>query len=217
MDEVDLYLQVVGWSQTITHGENWPPYQFRVIAHTSGDEELVFGADGYQRLRNMPVHLTLVRGRPQTVLERGIGVFTYHPETPASLDFKGLDEFVTGWFWLPEALYDEIWAQARDQHYDESVVELEFGPVESAGPTFRWNTEKNKVASIMRAGVRFERKLKALTTPDARRRRSPQHIDRRATEAKLPHQTQLFQQRSSTVWGRPRTSVRCTGMFRRRR
>jgi hypothetical protein len=161
-----LFLQVVGWSQTIAHGEDYPPSQ-RVIARTSDDEDLLFGADGCQRLRNMPVHLNLVRGQPEEPPERGIGVLEYYPERPPSPpDFDGIDQFVGGWFWLPEASYDEIWTQAREHRYDEGVIEIEFEPVESAGEGLRWNTVKNKVASITSVGVRFERRLKTSGGPD---------------------------------------------------
>ena len=50
---------------------------------------------------------------------------------------------------------------------------VEIAPVEVAGPTFRWNTEKNKLASITRAGVRFERKLKPPIDPDEPPRELP--------------------------------------------
>jgi hypothetical protein len=52
------------------------------------------------------------------------------------------------------------------------VVELEFGPVEFKTVAFLWDTAKNRVASITRAGVRFERKLKPLN-PDAPRPEPP--------------------------------------------
>lgn len=156
LDKAWLFLQVVGWSQTITHGEKWP-YRFRVIARTSDDEEFAFGTGGYRRLCKMPVHLTLVREQPEGPMD-GIGALFYFPGTAAHDDIDGMDESVSGWFWLPEALYDEIWAQAREHRYDECVVELEIGPVGSTGPAARWNTGKNKIVSIMRAGVRFERK-----------------------------------------------------------
>jgi hypothetical protein len=41
------------------------------------------------------------------------------------------------------------------------VVELAIRPVELGADTLRWNTEKNKIASITCGGVRFERKSQA--------------------------------------------------------
>jgi hypothetical protein len=157
LDEAIIRLRVSEWSQTIVHGAEWGPFIFRVSARTSDDEEIVYGADGYKRLRNMPFNLGVVRGPPEKLPERGIGIFGYYPARPPRDDIDGTDEAVGGWFWLPEDLYDEVSRQSRERH-DECVIELEFTPVETAGPTSRWNTVKNKVVSITRAEVRFERK-----------------------------------------------------------
>jgi hypothetical protein len=160
LDRTVLRLQVIGWSQTITHGERWPQYQLSVGARISNSEELVLDADGHRRLRSMLVDLDLIRGQPEK-LERGIGLLGYYPEEPPHEDIGRLDEFVGGWFWLPEALFDEVWALAREHRGGECAVELEIGPVEKGRLNTRWNIEKNNTVSIARAGVRFERNLQS--------------------------------------------------------
>jgi hypothetical protein len=165
-DQTTISFKVTSCSQTISNGEAYPPYQFRMSASTSDTEDIVIGADGDRWFRDIPIWMSLVRGKPEKPLARGIGVLAYHPEMPARDDIEGFDEFVSGWFWLPESSYDEIWTQAREPHYDQCVLELEFAPVEPAGGTVRWNTEKNKVASILSAGVRFDRQTRRLVRPN---------------------------------------------------
>ena len=176
IEDVSLSLRVEGWSQTITHGERWPELQFRVDARTQEDEEMLIGAEGHHRLRDMPVQLSLVRGEPEKALDRGIGILAFYPERPSRGDIDGMAEFVGGWFWLPGALYDEIWQQAREHRYDECLIEIEFGPVDWGSYAPRWNVEKSKTAAILRAGARFERRLSppaardpSLTEPAKRR------------------------------------------------
>jgi hypothetical protein len=153
-----LFLKVVSWSQAIGHGEGHYSHEFRISARTSDTEDLVIGAEGWRMLRNMPVHLSIIRGPPEKPpIHGGVGVLAYYPEKPPQHDSEGIEEFIGGFFWLPENSFDELWSQARDQRYDECSLELWFGPVEPAGGSRRWNTEKNKSTSITSLNVRFER------------------------------------------------------------
>ena len=133
----------------------YPPSQ-RVIARTSDDEDLLFGADGYQRLRNIPMHLSLIRGQPKEPPERGIGVLSIIRKVTEPPDFDGMGQFVGGWLWLPEASHDEIWAQAREHRYEESVIEIEFEPVEVCGrrPTLEHRKEQGCVDHDRRRALR---------------------------------------------------------------
>ena len=78
-----------------------------------------------------------------------------------------MEEFVGGWFWLQEDLWDEIWKQTSEHRYDAAQLELQFGPVQSAGATSRWNVEMNASLPIVQAGLNFDRKLKRAPNPDA--------------------------------------------------
>ena len=164
--EAALFLPVEGWSQTITNGEDGLHRHLRITTRTGKHEELVFGAEGLQRLCNILVSLSVIRGKPEKVPDRGIGILAYYPQRVARDGTDEMEQFVGGWFWLPEALYDEVWIQAREHQYDYCVVEVRFGAVELAGGAFRWNTDKNRIASITNVDVRFERKLKLEPEPE---------------------------------------------------
>jgi hypothetical protein len=163
LDEASLHLQVVSWSQTITHGENRPKYQLRVIARTSSEEKLLFGADGHERLSDRHVRLEVDRGQPDDRDQSELMKLVSKRRALAEMRERGLDgvgELISpgahGWFWLPEPMYDEICTQLRGDRYDKCVVELVFRPVEWDGDTRRWNTVKNNIVSITSASVRFE-------------------------------------------------------------
>ena len=156
IDDISLDVQVTGWYQTITHGEKWPQYQLRAQAHFRADEGLRIGPTGYRSTRNLMVELAIVRG-PQEQLERGIGIIAHHPERPPRDDIDGMEEFISGWFWMPDDLYDEVWAEVREHHYEACTIELLIAPIAYDAPVFRWDTDLNGIISIMKAGVRFDR------------------------------------------------------------
>ncbi len=168
LDDVPYWLtaQVEDWSQTVTGGEDYSLYRFSASACAANDD-LVLGADGRRRISNIRMSLSLVRGLPKEPPKRGIGILAYHAEKPAHDDIDGTDESIVGWFWLPDALYDEIWGQVRENCYDTAALELQVAFVELADPYERWDTSKNKIIPIMGASVRFERKLKPPIDPDA--------------------------------------------------
>lgn len=89
LDEANIRLQVVEWSQIIVHGAEWGPYIFRVNARTSDTEEVVYGPEGYPCRHSWD-------WPPEKFPERGIGVLGYYPERPARDDIDGMDEFVGG-------------------------------------------------------------------------------------------------------------------------
>jgi hypothetical protein len=158
-DEAWLNLHVVSWEQIIRHDEEGPQYHFAVVARTSEHEDLLLVSDGSARsLRNTPIALSIYRGQlSPTLVTRALG-----GTEPAQLE-RGIGKFFpgepSGYFWLPDSQYDEIWAQVREHRYDDCVAVLGFAPVERDNDSKRrWNADKNKIASITRFDVRFERK-----------------------------------------------------------
>ena len=160
--DITLSVQVTGWYQTITHGEKWPQYQLRAQARVPADEELRIGPTGYRSIRNVMVDLAIVRDSQERP-ERGIGIIAHHPERQPRDDVGGMDEFIGGWFWMPDDMYNEVWAQAREHRYDACTIELLIAPIVYDAPVFRWDTNANKITSIMRAGVRFDRTVKPVS------------------------------------------------------
>jgi hypothetical protein len=108
LDRYWLSLRVEGSSQTISHDSG---HALRFRAKTKENEEIELGTEG-RRLSNILVELSVVRGKPERVLERGIGRINYHPKTAPSYDSDGIEEFVGGWFWLPEGARPLIGAAA---------------------------------------------------------------------------------------------------------
>lgn len=160
LGDAGLWLTVTGWHHDVTHdGEKFSWKQMRVNARTKADEEMVIGAEGFRRMTNMWFSLSIVRSRPEKPTERGIGVMGWHAAREADGDIPDMEEFVGGWFWLPEDLHDEVWRQTTEHHYDAATLELHFGPAQAAGMTSRWNVETNATVPILQAGVNFERKL----------------------------------------------------------
>ncbi len=175
LDDVPYWLtaQVENWSQTVKHGEGYPHHSFSFTARAADNEDLVLGADGRWPISNIRMFLSLVRGLPKEPPKRGIGILAYNAKERAHVDIDGADESIVGWFWLPDALYDEIWGQVRENCYDTAALELQVAIVESAGPYARWDTSKKKIIPIMGASVRFERKLKPPVDPDVSRSEPP--------------------------------------------
>ena len=129
-DGAFLRLRAVGWSQILSNDEDYPPRQFNVVARTADNESLLFNAKSQRPLQNMSVHLSVLSGLPEKPPKRGIGVLAYYPERPASRDIEKTEEFLGGWFWLENSVFDEVWVQVRENRYDECEVEVEFAPVE---------------------------------------------------------------------------------------
>lgn len=154
LDECGLTLRVEGWSQTISH-DSGRALRFR--ARTQEDVEIEIAPEG-KYLSNILVDLSVIQGKPSKVLERGIGRINYHPERAPAYDRAGIEEFVGGWFWLPEEYYDEVWAQVREGCYQASTVDIEFGPIGSSGPAFKWDTSAAP-AFITAASIRFDTQL----------------------------------------------------------
>lgn len=166
IDDIPLDVQVTRWCQTITHGEKWPQYQLRAQAHFRADEDLRIGPTGYRSIRDLMVELAIVRGSREQ-LERGIGIISHHPESPPHDDIDGMEEFISGWLWMPDGLYDEVWAQVREHHYEACTIELLIAPIAYDAPVFRWDTDQNKTISIIKAGVRFDRTIGPRVPTDA--------------------------------------------------
>lgn len=159
-DDIGLRLIVDAWSQTVSKSvKEWPDRQFRCMARPQDYErsiELVGGPD----LASLPADISIVRGeyKPDASIERGIGVLAFYQETPPRDDLGGSPAFLGGWFWLPEASYDEIWIQVREYRYTNCELELEVGPVDfQSSPGIIWDVRKRNVLNIMRASISFVR------------------------------------------------------------
>ena len=157
-DDIGLRFIVDAWSQTVSNSlKQWPDRQFRCMARPhdyEGSIEFVGGPD----LASLPTDISIVRGeyKPDPPIERGIGVFAFYRETPQRDDLDGIPAFLGGWFWLPEATYDEIWIQAREYRYTRCELELEVGPVDfRSSPGIIWDVRKRNVLNVMRASVSF--------------------------------------------------------------
>lgn len=162
MDYIPLAFPVQRWAQTISHGEGWPKRQFSVSAVATNTEDLCVGATGYRSLADVSVSLSFLRGNDEDTssrLERGIGILTHNEAEPARDDFPASTRFIGGWCWMPEDLYDEVWVQVRDHRYEGAAVELMIAPVVYVGPFFRWDTDASRRIWIIKAGVRFERRI----------------------------------------------------------
>lgn len=171
IDDTFIKFDVLDWSQTITHAtEKWPSHEFRCSAKVQADEDLELV--GAPDIRGLPVQLSLIRGeyRPnEKPLERGIGILAFFEEQPASPpDIPRMNPFLHGWWWLPEASYDEIWLQVREGTWRACSVDLAVAPVNYSGPAICWDVSKHKTLFVTRAGVRFERKAHDPVPPKKR-------------------------------------------------
>jgi hypothetical protein len=161
VDYTVIELDVVGWSQTISHADRkWPAHKFACSAKAHEDERLeLIGAPD---IRTLHFDLLLIRGeyRPDDKpLERGIGILAFADETESSApDIPHIDAFMYGWWWLPEAHYDEVWLQVRENTWRSCSIDLNVAPVDYGGPAITWNVSNHNALFVTQAGVRFDRK-----------------------------------------------------------
>lgn len=79
LEDAGIWLPVTSWHHDMTHdGEKLSWRQMRVSARSKPDEEMVLGGDGWRSMRDLWFSLTLVRGKPEKPIERGVGVMSYH-------------------------------------------------------------------------------------------------------------------------------------------
>jgi hypothetical protein len=152
-----LLVRVDEWFQSV--GNN--PYGlsiigagFRLLGRTSADEDIELSTG--QILKDMMVSLNIQKGMPsleENKLKRGVGVIGYREGSP---------EFISGWFWLDDEIYEEAWRQIRDGRYTNCSVELWIGPTTREGRGFGkgplWNVEEHKFLAIDGVTLQFVRK-----------------------------------------------------------
>jgi hypothetical protein len=178
-DYITLALGVRSWSQTLSHGEQWPPRQLRCIARTSGQEQLQLA--GGPAIHTLDFYLLISRGeyvprQGDHGLERGIGILAFAEDFPPEGDIRGLERFCHGWWWMPEALYDETWDQVRGHTWQDCSIEIDVAPIEHGNQGFHWDVTKQKAIYITRASLRFirqkpERPATAPSPSEPRKRR----------------------------------------------
>ena len=169
-DLITLALGVRSWLQTLSNGEQLPPRQLRCIARTSGQEELQL--TGGPSIRTLDFYLLISRGEyvaaeGEHPLARGIGILAFAEERQPEGDIPGSEPFCHGWWWMPDALYDEAWDQVRGHTWQDCSIEIDIAPIEYADQRFHWDVAKHKAIYVTRASLRFIRRNpeRALTAP----------------------------------------------------
>ena len=161
-----IKLRVDRWFQAIAHEKDGgfvvsAGHQFRISAYADEAEELKLTSG--EKITALQFSMSISCGLRDNPLQRGIGVLSYYPPRGADYDTAATKSFIGGWFWLPEASYDEVWAQVREHKYAGCTINLEIAPLE--WPTMMevvWNIQNNKTISILGAEVMFERSLQPL-------------------------------------------------------
>ena len=106
--------------------------------------------------------LWLYRGQseyvPEHPLGHGIGELEFEEERREPDTYAHLH----GWWWMPEAHYEEIWMQVREHTYTSCAVEIDIAPIDfSDGP--QWDVGQRKILSVLRASVGFNRRSPVTT------------------------------------------------------
>jgi hypothetical protein len=178
-DYITLTLSVRSWLQALNHGGQSPPRQLRCIARTSGQEELQL--TGGPSIRTLDFYLLISRGEyvpaeGEHALASGIGILAFAEERQPEGDIPGSEPFCHGWWWMPEALYDETWDQVRGHTWQDCSIEIDIAPIEHGNQVFHWDVTKQRATYVTRASLRFirrnpERPLAAPPPSEPRKRR----------------------------------------------
>ena len=122
-------------------------------------------------VEDVETFFSIIRGEPSPRDDQkleGVGIMAYSKAIDGA-DFHS-DRTVHGWFWLPDAIFDEVWRLSSLEAPASCHLGFHFETLEMQGQTYVWDAHKIKLIArtVDLSFQREEKEKKAAQQPQKR-------------------------------------------------